>query len=364
MQFSCAKSDLISAIGTVNRAASKMQKTILECILFSCLDNRITLRATDIALSIKTEFSAQTEENGEVAIPARLLYEIINRFPESDVSFKSLNENSIEISCLNSKVVLQQMNAQEFPIFPILEENEQIKISQNVLKSMINQTIFSVAINEDKPILTGLLFDIEKDSLTIVALDGYRMAVRKNNAISDISKSCVIPSRTLREVSRIIEDTEENVKISISGNMALFEVGDTQIFTRLLEGEYIKYKNLLPKDCATSIQVETAMLKDSIERASILAREGNNNVIKFEISDKNLEITSNSEMGNSDEKIPVITNGKDLKIAFNAKYILDVLKCIDEPEVFMQYNTGVSPCIIKQENSDQYSYLILPVQLR
>ena len=364
MQFTCSKANLLTAIGTVNRAASKMQKSILECILFSCSQENITLKATDIALSIKTELDAQIVQEGEAAIPARLLYEIINRFPDSDVNFKSMGENSVEISCLNSNVVLQQMNPEEFPAFPVLEKKEQIKIPQNMLRSMINQTLFAAAVSEDKPILTGLLFDIGKDSLTLVALDGYRMAVRRQQAISDIEKNCVIPARTLREVSRIIEDNEENVKISISGNMALFEANHTQIFTRLLEGDYINYKNLLPKDCATSVKVETGMLKDSIERASILAREGSNNVIKFEITDKNLNISSNSEMGNIDEKIPVITEGKDLKIAFNAKYVLDVLKCVDDPEVLMQYNTSVSPCIVKQENSDMYEYLILPVQLR
>lgn len=364
MQFTCAKADLLSAIGTVNRAASKMQKTILECILFSCGENTITLKATDIALSIKTEMNAQIEKQGDAAIPARLLYEIINRFPESDVTFSSVGENSVEISCLNSKVVLQQMDAVEFPVFPELQDEEQIKIQQNILRAMINQTLFAAAVNEDKPILTGLLFDIKKDSLTVVALDGYRMAVRKQPAISDIDKECVIPARTLREVSRIIDDTDENIKVSISGNMALFEAGHTQIFTRLLEGEYIKYRNLLPADCATSVKVETGMLKDSLERASILAREGNNNVVKFEIKEKNLEITSNSEIGNIDEQIPVLTEGKDLKIAFNAKYVLDVLKNVEESEVLMQFNTGVSPCVVKQENSDAYDYLILPVQLR
>lgn len=364
MQFTCAKEDLLTAIGTVNRAASKMQKTILECILFSCGETGITLRATDIALSIKTEMNAQVEQTGDAAIPAKLLYEIIGRFPESDVTFKSVGENSMEISCLNSKVVLQQMDADEFPIFPALEDKEQIKLPQCVLRTMINQTLFAAAVNEDKPILTGLLFDIEPGTLTVVALDGYRMAVRRQAAISDIARKCVIPSRTLREVSRIISDTEENVKISISGNMALFEAGNTEIYTRLLEGEYINYKNLLPADCATSVKVETNMLKDSLERASILAREGNNNVVKFEISEKNLEITSNSEMGNIDEQIPVITEGKDLVIAFNAKYVLDVLKNVEESEVLMQYNTGVSPCVVKQENSDAYEYLILPVQLR
>lgn len=363
MQFTCSKQDLLKAISTVTRAASKMQKTILECILFSCEGNTIELRATDISLSIKTELEAQIGKDGQAAIPARLLYEIINRFPDSDITFDSVSDNSVEISCMNAKVDLQQMDVDEFPAFPVIEAAEQIKIRQDILRNMIGQTIFSVAQTEEKPILTGMFFDISKDMLSIVALDGYRMAVRRESVISDVEQSCVIPSRTLRELSRIIEETEENIKLSISGNMALFETSKTQIFTRLLEGEYINYKNLLPKEYSTSVKVERVMLQDSIERASILAREGNNNVILFQIADKMLEVSSNSEMGKLNENIPVITDGKDLKIAFNAKYILDVLKSVDDPEVVLQFNTEVSPCVLKQDAGTKYDYLILPVQM-
>ncbi len=364
MQFICAKSELIKAISIVSKAAAKTQKTILECILFTCKEDTITLKATDISLSIKTDIQAQVQEEGTAAIPARLLFEMINRFPESDVQFSSLNENTVEISCINTKMNLQKMDAAEFPMFPSLTEKEQIKVPQNVLKKMIHQTIFSAAVLEDKPILTGLYFDIEKDSLTIVALDGYRMAVRKEQIISDSEMGCVIPARTLREVSRIINDTDENIKISMSGNMALFEANGTKIYTRLLEGEYIKYKNLLPKECATNIKVETEMMKESIERASVLAREGSNNVIKLDIKGNTVEISSTSEMGKINEILPIITEGNDLKIAFNAKYMLDILKTVEEAEVIMQFNTGVSPCTIKKEGSMQYEYLILPVQSR
>lgn len=363
MQFTCSKQDILKAISTVNRAASKMQKTILECILFSCSAENVVLKATDIELSIKTEMNAQVKKEGQAAVPARLLFEIINRFPENEIEFNSINDNTMEISCLNSKVNMQLMDADEFPAFPEIDRDSQIKMSRILLKNMINQTIFSVAVNEDKPILTGLYFDISKDSLSVVGLDGYRMAVRKESVISEIETSCVLPSRTLREVSRIIDDSEENIKIFISGNMALFEADNTQIFTRLLEGEYIRYKNLLPKDHTTAVKVEKEMLKDSLELASVFARE-NNNLIKFNITEKMLEIFSNSEMGNIDEKIPVIVEGNDLKIAFNAKYILDVLKNVDDPEVVLQLKTDISPCVIKKEGSDKYEYLILPVQLR
>ncbi len=364
MRFTCAKSDLLKAVGTAARAAAKMQKTILECIYFSCEEGEIILRATDIALSIETRMDAQVEEQGSAAIPAKVLHEMINRFPDSDVSFASVGENTIEMSCLNSKVDLQLMDAEEFPVFPSLSDVEQIKVQQNILRKMIQQTVFSVAVTEEKPILTGLLFDMEKDRLTIVGIDGYRMAVRQENVISDVERSCVIPSRTLREVSRIINDTEENIKISVSGNMALFEAENTKIYTRLLEGEFIRYRNLLPKDYTTSVKVETSMLKDSIERASVLAREGSNNVIRFEFADSVLSITSNSEMGKIDERVPVSIDGKEIKISFNAKYILDVLKNVEDSEINMMLNTEVSPCVVKKEGAGAYEYLILPVQTR
>ncbi len=364
MYFTCSKSDLLSAIATVARAASKMQKTILECILFSGEDGAITLKATDIAISIKTKLNANVEKTGVAAIPARVLHEIINRFPESDVTFESKGENAVEISCLNSKVLLQQMDADEFPAFPEIEKEVQVKIPQNVMRKMIGSTIFSVAVTEDKPILTGLLFDIRDGSLNLVGLDGYRMAVCREGVISEKDASCVIPARTLREVSRIISDSEENLKIAISGNMALFEVDDTQIYTRLLDGDFVNYENLLPKDYTTNVKVETEMLKDSLERASIMAREGGNNVIKFVVEGDTLEVTSNSEMGNIDENIHVVTEGQDIKIAFNAKYLLDVLKSIDDSEVSMRFNTAISPCVIKKEGSSAYEYLVLPVQMR
>lgn len=364
MRFTCAKNELLQAVGTANRAAAKMQKTILECIYFHCEADTVTLRATDIALSIETKLSAQIEEEGTAAIPARLLHEMLGRFPDSDVTFHSEGDNTMIISCMNSKVDLQLMDVNEFPAFPTLVDSQQIKLPQSTLKKMVQQTIFAVAVTEEKPILTGLLFDVEKDKLTLVGIDGYRMAVRQETVISEAERSCVIPARTLRELSRILGDSEENIKISLSGNMALFELDGTLVYTRLLEGDFIRYKNLLPKEYSTRVSVEREMLMGSLERASILAREGSNNVIRFEFAEGVLSITSNSEMGRIDEKLPVDSEGKDLRIAFNAKYVLDVLKNVDDSEVHMYFNTEISPCVVRKEGEGAYEYLILPVQTR
>ncbi len=364
MHFISTKSEILKAINIVAKATSKMQKTILECILFQCHSNGITLKATDISISIKTSLQAEVLEEGETAIPARFLYEIVSKFPESDVSFHMVSENTVEISCLNAKVCLQSMNPAEFPAFPEIGSDKTVKVQEKVLREMIGQTIFSAATAEDKPILTGIMFHMETDALEIVALDGYRMAVRRQQIISEMDASCVVPARTARDIARILEDTEKNVKISINGNMALFEMDGTEVYSRLLEGEYIKYRNLLPKASKTDITVEKEFLCDAVERASILAREGSNNLVKLEIRDNILNISSNSEIGNMDENIPVLQNGDNLTIAFNAKYILDVLKSLDDKEILMQLNSPISPCLIVKPGGDAYQYLILPVQVR
>jgi DNA polymerase III, beta subunit len=364
MHFISTKNEILKAINIVSKATSKMQKTILECILFQCHDGGITLKATDISISIKTSLQAEVLEEGEVAIPARFLYEIISKFPESDVSFHMVSENTVEISCLNAKVCLQSMNPAEFPAFPEIETDKTVRVQEKLLRDMINQTIFSAATAEDKPILTGLMFQMEPNALEIVALDGYRMAVRSQQIISEIEASCVVPARTARDIARILEDSEKNVKITINGNMALFELDGTEVISRLLEGEYIKYKNLLPKGSKTDITIERELLYDAVERASVLAREGSNNLVKLEIRDNIMNISSNSEIGNMDENIPVIQNGDNLTIAFNAKYILDVLKSIEDKEVKMLFNTPISPCLIVKPGDNAYQYLILPVQVR
>ncbi len=365
MQFTCAKSELTNAISIVSKGAAKMQKSILECILFSAKDGELTLKATDIELSIITTITAEIIREGAVAIPSKFLYEIINRFPESDIEFiKEEEENTLKVSCLNSTMNLSVLNADDFPEFPVMEKDKCIKIAQESLKTMINKTVFSAAISDDKPVLKGLLFDINKEEISIVGVDGFRMGVRKSMVISELTQKCVIPARTLKEVAKILKDTEETIRISLGTNMALFEIEETQIFTRLLEGEFINYKTIIPKTFETDLTIDKEMLKDSLERVIILAREGNNNVINLDITDKKVDITTNSQIGNIDDEIPVIKNGKDLKISLNAKFLLDILRSVDDKEISINFNTQISPCIIKGTQNSDYEYLVLPVQIR
>lgn len=363
MNFICRKNELLKAINIVSKAASKIQKTILECILFECREGKITLKATDIALSIKTELDAEIMEEGEACIPARYLYEIINKFSDSEITFNMKEDTKVEISCANSKIVLSAMDSMEFPSFPVIEKEHSIKIRENVFKAMLMQTVFATAQSEDRPILTGVMINVNNSSMEVVAVDGFRMAIRKEDVISDIEQQMIIPGRTIRELIKITGDTEESIKIMTTGNMALFEIGKTKIYSRLIEGEYIKYRNLIPENSNLDIIVEKEMLKSSVERASVLAREGENYLVKLSVGGDVLKITSESQIGNIKEEIPVIQKGDDILIGLNAKYLLDILKVIDDNEIKMFFGTSISPCLIKGNNVSGFEYLILPVKL-
>lgn len=361
MHFITSKQELLRSLAIVSKATSKLQKTVLECILFECKQTGIVLKATDIALSIETTLPADILEEGEAAIPARYLYEIIAKFPDNEITFKSADDTAIEIICMNSKVRLQSMPSDEFPAFPDHPAGPFVKMPQSLLRGMISETIFAAAVSEDKPILTGLDFVVKKDFLEIVALDGYRLALRSAAVLSDIEFSCVVPARAAKEVMRIAEDSDAMLKFCVTGTMAAFEIGQTMIYTRLLEGEYIRYQNLIPKNQTIEVLCEREMLKDSLERASVLAREGNNNLVVFVISQNRLSLTSETEIGNIKEELPVVQKGEDITIAFNAKFVLDILKAVPDNEIRMSFATALSPCLVTGVD-EGFAYLILPVK--
>lgn len=364
MNFTCSKEELSKAVSIASRAVSRIESNnILECILFECYDDTLTLKATDFALSVEIKIPAEIWEEGSAAVVSRSLYDIISKFPNADVAFKKVSNSKIEMTCLSSKVTLSVIDEKDFPDIPKPEDPIQIKLPQKVFRNMIDTTIFAAAINEDKPILTGLHFDAEPGFLTLVGLDGYRMAVRKSVAVSEMSRACTVPARALKETARFVADTEENLKIIIGDSLIVFEWKGIKISARLLEGNYVNYKKLIPQEFSTIVTADTDAVKNAIERAQVLARDGNN-VVTLSISDKIMNITSKSELGEIDEDVFIQNEGQNIKIGFNTKYILDVLKNISDEETEFRFNTPISPCVVKKDGEQSYTYMILPVQLR
>lgn len=354
---------LLESINIVQKAVpSKTTLPILEGILFIAKNGKLTLVSTDLELGIETSISVDVIEQGSLVVSSRIIGEIVRKLPDADVEIEK-KENIIYIKSENSEFKVLGLYQEEFPQLPSVEKDKGISISSSTLKEMIRQTIFAVSTDEIRPILTGTLMEVNGKNVTMVALDGFRMAVKNTEILSDENIKAVIPGKTLAELGKILNDSEETVNIFTSKNQILFQTGETTIISRLLEGEFINYSQLIPEEYKIKIKIQTDKLLDACERAALFARDSNN-TIRFEINDDIMNIRSNSETGDVHEELMVAKEGEDIEIAFNPRYFIEALKAINNAEITIEFTTNVSPSIIKPANDSDFLYLILPVRRR
>ncbi|SHJ01668.1 DNA polymerase III, beta subunit [Clostridium amylolyticum] len=364
MKLICEKNKLQEAISTSQKAITgKSTMPVLEGLYIEAVNNVLTFIGSDIDLSIETKTQAEVIEPGKIVVDNRIFGEIIRKLPNDKVIIETIDGNIIQISCQKSVFNLVHMNADEYPSVPNINENIVFSINQSILKNMIKGTIFATAQDETRPILQGVLFEVNNKNLNLVALDGYRLAVKSQVIDTDNSINVVIPGKTLSEVSKILEENEEKVNITFTENHILFNLGETKIISRLLEGEFIKYSSLLPQEHKLLVTVNRQELLNGIERASLMAKDGNSNLIKLNIEEDNMVITSNSQLGKVREEVSINLQGESLQIAFNSKYLLDVLKIMEDDEVLLELSSSVTPCVIKNKEIDNCKYLVLPVRL-
>jgi len=366
MKFKCFQKDLSDAIAKVQRAVpTRSTMPVLQGILVEAKENTVKLTGTDIDITIQTRISAEVIEEGSVVMPSHIFGDVIKKFPEADITVQLNERFQMDIICEDSILTtLQGLEPYEYPEIQQVEKKQQINLGQGTFKKMVQQTIFAVATDETRPILTGALLEVENDSIVMVCLDGYRLALRKE-ALSEntVNTSIIIPGKSLSEISRILEDEELDLCINVGDKHVHFDLGDTQIISRLLEGEFVNYKQIIPQEYKTRVKVDRLLLQQSLERASLMSRELENNLIKLNVQDDKLVITSNSDIGKICEQIPIIVEGKNIEIAFNARYLLDVMRVVKDDEICLDFTTNVSPCIIRPLDGEAYCYLVLPVRL-
>ena len=364
MIFICEKQKLQEGISIVQKAITgKSTMSVLEGIYINANKEGLTLIGSDMDVSIETKVEADVISEGSIVIDAKIFGEIIRKLPNSDIKIETMENDTVQITCEKSIFNVVYMNSDEFPELPKLNENMQIEVPQNILKNMIKCTSFATAQDETRPILQGILFEVKERTLNLVALDGYRLAIRSEYLDSDFDIEIVIPGKTLNEVSKILEDVNDLVQITFTNNHILFNLNKTRIISRLLEGKFVNYKSLLPEEHKLLVTVKKQDLQNGIERASLMAKDGNNNLIKLDVQDDALVITSNSQLGKVREEVFINLQGDKIQIAFNSRYLIDVLKNFEDEEVVMEMTSSVSPCIIKAKDADNYKYLVLPVRL-
>ncbi|MGL4607630.1 MAG: DNA polymerase III subunit beta [Eubacteriaceae bacterium] len=367
MKFNCTKENLISALNVSQKAvSSKTTHPLLEGILFTAKDNKLFLRSTDLEIGIEIDIPASVDKEGEIVLSSSITGDLIRKLSGSDIFFESDEKNQMKIECLLSSFTLKGFPSDDFPAFPEMIEDHIFSIEASVLKELIRGTLFSVATNENIPVLTGVKIEIEEDNIRLIALDGYRLALSSGKIKNSIENelSVIIPSKSLSEVSKILSSFSGDVVVKFSKNQIFFEMDQVQFTSRLLEGEFINYKQIIPVEKTTEVRVNKKLLLESSERAALLAREGKNNLIKMDFNQDQLILTSNAEIGDVFEVIPIINSGDSLKIAFNSKFLIDALKVIEGEELVMNMTTSVGPgVLLPGDEKTHFIYLILPVRV-
>lgn len=365
MQIVCDGLDLSDAALKVSRAISnKTTNPILEGIKLVADNDYLTISATDLELAIEKKIKAEVKIEGETVVPGRFFTEFIKRLNKEKIELTLNDKNQLKIKYTDSEGSIQCYNPLEYPSFNKIDSNEFFAIEQNDLKDLINKTIFSVAIDDSRPILKGCLFEIENKNINAVALDGYRLALcRKEIKLATVKTNVIIPARSLSELSKILDDSNEIINIYIQKNYIMADLKDTKIISRLLDGDFLNYKQIIPQNFETNIVINKKQFEDALDRASLLSKIGQNNLVKFDIKENNMEITSNSDIGNIYEKINASFKGKDLKIAFNARYFTECCRNLTDEFIKLNFNQPTNPCIITPIDIDNYKYLILPVRM-
>ena len=363
MDISCKRSELIKGIQTVLRAIpSKTSMSILECILLTADENGIKLTANDMELGIETYIDGVVSVAGEIALEAKIFSEIIRSLPDSVVFINSDDDYITHIMCEKSKFNIIGRSSEEFSYLPELDKQNPLVISQYSLKEIINQTIFSISDNEANKLMTGELFEIKNNIFKVVSLDGHRISVRKielKNEYEDIN--VIIPGKTLKELSKIISgNADEDVNIYFTDNNVIFEFDDTVVVSRIIEGEYFNIDQMFSSDYETKLDIKKQDLLDSISRATLLVKEGDKKPIIFTITDYSVQLRINSAIGSMNEEIDIQKSGKDIMIGFNPKFLIDVLRVLEDEIITIYMVNPKAPCIIKNDD-ESYLYLVLPV---
>jgi DNA polymerase-3 subunit beta len=367
MKIKCSKANLLSALNIVSKAVpSKTSYPILECILIDVYSDKIKLTANDLELGIETILEGEVIEMGRIAIEAKIFNDIVRKLPDSDVYIESTPDMKTIIRSEKSKLTIASKSGEDFTELPEIVRSNSISISQLTLKDIIRQTIFSIGNNENNKMMSGELFEIQGDKLTVVALDGHRISIRnvelKENNVDNMK--AIVPGKTLLEISKIITGgIDDMVNIYFTDNNILFEFDNTIVLSRLIEGEYFKIVQMMSVDHKIKIEVNRQEMVSAVDRSTLLIKESDKKPIVMNIKDdNNMYIKVDSMLGNLNEEIEISKSGPEVIIGLNPRFLLDILRNIDDESVSIYMNDGKSPCMIKNDNQD-FIYILMPINI-
>lgn len=367
MKFSCEKALLQNAIGLTSRAVSqKSSIPALEGLLLQAAE-AVTVSGYNMQTGIRTSLSADVAEPGELVLNARLFGDIIRKMPDDVITFSSDERMTVHLHCGDADFDIMGLSAAEYPELPEVEDEYAVSLQQRTLRSMIDETLFAVSTNESRPVHTGSLFEISDQGLTVVSVDGFRLAVRKEplERVDGGYFSFVAPGSALSEVEKICDDVEDLATITLGKRHILFEVGGTQLICRRLEGEFLDYKSAIPRKNPISVVADTKELIQSIDRVSVVISEKLKSPVRCVFDHDKVFLSAKTANGEAKDVCRVAGDGGELEIGFNNRYLMEALRYAPADTVKIELNTGVSPAIIvPTEGEENFLYMVLPVRLK
>lgn len=371
MKITCAKNDLLHAVLSVQKAiAVKTTHPVVTGVYFSAEQDILELQATDYDIGISCKIPANIEQGGKIVLSGKYLLELVRKLPGEEIKISADDDNRmICISAGTAQFNLLSIPAEEFPVLKPFETDKNIVIQDDIFKDLIRKTVFACSSDEARPVFTGALLetDQQNQAIRMVATNTHRLALKqiKNNAENKPLKM-IISAKILNELAKILTtEQKEDVKISWQKNQVGFQFDKIYMNANLIDGQFPDYNRVIPSHFDTITTISTNNLLEAVERVALLAKDADYNVIKFCFSKNELMITSNNpDIGKASETLPIEIQGKEMEIAFNARYIMDILKNIDHEQIIFSLNSSLSPASIKPKDDEEYIYIITPVRTK
>ena len=380
MKFACPQSELNTHLSLVSRVVpARPSKPVLSNVLIKVdeVAQRITLIGFDETMGVQTAFKATVEEPGELTLPAKLLESIVSRLPSEDIAIQETEgDASVTITCSTGEYQVRGLSAEDYPSLPLVEDGQVAQLSPEALLAGLRGALFATSADETKQVLTGVHLTAQTDALEFAATDGHRLAVVKTSdesgadttASDDTLMDVTVPAKALRELEKMLQvyASSESIALRFDRTQVIFELGDQRLTTRLLEGQYPNYRQLVPKQFERQITIDRKLLSSALERIAVLADQ-KNNIVKLSLDPEQQTVAISAEaqeVGSGREVVAAQITGDALDIAFNVRYLLDGLKALETNEIQVQCNTATSPSVMIPLGELQMTYLVMPVQIR
>ncbi|HZK29042.1 MAG TPA: DNA polymerase III subunit beta [Clostridia bacterium] len=365
MKLTCSRNQLMEAITTVQRAvSSRSTNPVLDGILLKA-NQDLVLTGYDSETGIEFRMEADISEKGSIVVPAKIMSEVVRKLPDNHVYLEIKDETVLVVESGKSVFNIRGYSADQYPEIQFVEDESKIVLKQNTLRELINQTIFAVSTDHSRPILMGINLICENETITLVALDGFRLAVRHEPVPGvDITTNIIVPAKAMAEVARIMSETEDEVAIFPSHNYIIFNKGNVKVVTRLIRGEFLNYKSIIPNDADTSLMIAPEVLLAAVSRASIMIETDDRRFpVTLSTPDPDtMTIESKTDIGTAREEIPVALSGEKVEIDFNPRFFIEALRQLSDEQVMMTFSGSLGPCSIKPESGERFFYMILPLR--